>query len=112
MMLTDLQYGDALLNPFLMNIMEIQNNGITKGILNWVLQKLSSPHGMDFNEVMNELTQYKSQQNPYGLLEAPNICEGSLLLHQWWHRVGGNVLPIIAKRILSLTCLASLCKQS
>jgi hypothetical protein len=56
------------------------------------VQKLSGPLEVDFNEVMNELTQYEEQQGPSGPLEAPNIHEGNLLLYQWWHRVGGNAL--------------------
>jgi hypothetical protein len=112
MMLTDLHYASTLLNPFLMNVMEIQNNGTTKRALNRVVQKLSSLLGMDFNKVMNEHTQYEEQHGAYGPLEAPNICEGNLIPHQWWHRVCGNTLPIIAKRILSLTCSASLCERN
>jgi hypothetical protein len=81
MMITDLHYVGALLNPFLMNIMEIQNNGTAKHALNRVVQKLSGPLGVDFNEVMIELTQYEEQQGPYGPFEAPNIREGNLLLH-------------------------------
>jgi hypothetical protein len=110
MMLIDLHYVGTLLNLFLMNIMEIQNNGTVKRVLNRVVQKLSGPLGVDFNEVMNELTQYEEQQSPYGPLEAPNICDGNLLPHQWWYRVGGNALPIIAKRILSLICSGSSCE--
>jgi hypothetical protein len=56
MMLTDLHYIGALLNPFLMNVMEIQNNGTAKHVLNRVVQKLSGPLGVDFNKVMNEFT--------------------------------------------------------
>jgi hypothetical protein len=82
MMITDLHYVGALLNPFLMNVMEIQNNGTAKRALNRIVQKLSGPFGVDFNEVMNELTQYKEQQGPYGPLEAPNIHEGNLPPHQ------------------------------
>jgi hypothetical protein len=67
-MITGLHYAGALLNPFLMNVMEIQNNGTTKRALNRIVQKLSGPLGVDFNEVMNELTQYEEQQGPYGLL--------------------------------------------
>jgi hypothetical protein len=52
MMPTELYYAGALLNPFSMNVMEIQNR---------VIQKLSGPLGMDFNEVMNELTKYMEQ---------------------------------------------------
>jgi hypothetical protein len=112
MMLTDLHYAGTLLNPFLMTVMEIQNNGTAKRVLNRVVQKLSGPLGVDFNEVMNELIQYEEQQGPYGSLEAPNIHEGNLLPYEWWHRVGGNALPIIAKRILSLTCSASSCERN
>jgi hypothetical protein len=75
MMFTDLHYARALLNPFLMNITEIQNNITTKRALNRIMQKLSSPLGV--NKVMNELTHYEEQQGPYGPLEAPNICEGN-----------------------------------
>ena len=32
MMIMDLHYAGALLNPFLMNVMEIQNNGIAKHV--------------------------------------------------------------------------------
>jgi hypothetical protein len=56
MMIIDLHYTSALLNPFLMNVMEIQNNGTTKLALNRVVQKLSGPLGVDFDEVMNELS--------------------------------------------------------
>jgi hypothetical protein len=58
MMLTDLYYASTLLNPFLMNVTEIQNNGTAKCALNRVVQKLSGPLGVDFNKVMNEFTQY------------------------------------------------------
>jgi hypothetical protein len=64
MMLTDLYYAGTLLNPFLMNDMEIQNNGTAKRALNRIVQKLSGPLGVDFNEVMNELTKYEEQQGP------------------------------------------------
>jgi hypothetical protein len=56
MMLTDLHYAGALLNPFFMNVMEIQNNSTAKCALNRVMQKLSGPLRVDFNKVMNELT--------------------------------------------------------
>jgi hypothetical protein len=56
MMLIDLHYSGALLNPFFMNVMEIQNNGTAKRALNRVVKKLSGPLAVDFNKVMNELT--------------------------------------------------------
>jgi hypothetical protein len=80
MMITDLHYAGALLNPFLMNVMEIQNNGTTKRALNRVVQKLSGPLGVDFNEVMNELTQYEEQQGPMALLR-PQIFVKATFYH-------------------------------
>ena len=56
MMLTNVHCVGILLNLFFINIMEIQSNGIAKHALNRVVQKLSGLLGMDFNEVMNELT--------------------------------------------------------
>jgi hypothetical protein len=37
MMITDLHYACALLNPFLMDVMEIQNNGTAKRALNRIV---------------------------------------------------------------------------
>jgi hypothetical protein len=54
MMLTNLHSVGALLNPFFMNAMEIQNNNVAKSALNRVVQKMSFPLGVDFNKVMNE----------------------------------------------------------
>jgi hypothetical protein len=54
-------YAGTLLNPFLMNVIEIQNDTTAKHALNRVVQKLSGLLGVDFNEVMNELTQYEEQ---------------------------------------------------
>ena len=56
LMLIELYYASELLNPFLMNIMDIQKSGTAKRTLNRVVQKLSGPLGVDFNEVMNEFT--------------------------------------------------------
>ena len=61
MMIIDLHYAGALLNPFLMNIMETQNNCIAKHALNKIMQKLSSLLRVEFNEVMNEFTKYEKQ---------------------------------------------------
>jgi hypothetical protein len=60
-MLTDLHYIGALLNLFMMNVMEIQNNGTTKRALNGVVQKIERPARGGLQEVMNELTRYEEQ---------------------------------------------------
>jgi hypothetical protein len=61
---------------------------------------------------MAEFTEYEERQCPYSPVEAPDIREAHMEPHQWWHRVGGNALPKIAKRILSLTCSASSCERN
>jgi hypothetical protein len=65
-----------------------------------------------FNDAMAELTEYKERRGPYSPVEALDIQEAHMEPHQWWHRVGGNALPKIAKHILSLTCSASSCERN
>jgi hypothetical protein len=112
MMVTDLHYTGALLNPYLKDVMEIQENGDAKRALNRVVHKLCAILGVRFNDAMVELTEYKERQGPYSLVEAPDIREAHMEPHQWWHRVGDNALPKIAKRILSLTYSASSCERN
>jgi hypothetical protein len=112
MMLTDLHYAGALLNPYLKVVLEIQENGDAKRALNRVVHKLCAILGIKFKDAMAELTEYEERQGPYSPVEALDIREAHMEPHQWWHRVGGNALPKIAKRILSLTCFASLCERN
>ena len=112
MMLTDLHYAGALLNPYLTDCVELQRDGGAKRARNRVLRHLSGSLRVDHNEVMNELTHFEERTGPYGPLEAPDIRETRMQPHQWWQRVGGDALPVIAKRILSLTCSASSCERN
>ena len=113
MMLTDLHYAAVLLNPYLSDVAAIQNNGEGKRALNRVLKKLSVHLGVVYEEVVRELVQFEERTGPFNTnLEALDPTECNLLPHQWWHRVGGNALPKIAKRILSLTCFALSCERN
>jgi hypothetical protein len=112
MMLTDLHYTGALLNLYLKDVLEIQDNGDAKGALNRVVRKLCAILGVRFNDAMAELTEYEERRGPYSPVEAPDIREANMEPHQWWHRVGGNALPKIAKRILSFTCSTSSCERN
>ena len=103
MVRTDLHLAGALLNPYLRDVAEIQQNGDFKRALNRVVRKLSPIVGVNFNDVMVELTEYEERVGPYNPLEAPDIREANLQPHQWWHRVGDRALSKIASRILSLT---------
>jgi len=113
MMLTDLHYAGALLNPYITyECRELMTSGIAKRARNRVLRHLSACLGVNHNAMMYELTQFEERTGPYGPLEAPDIRETRMLPHQWWQRVGGDALPLIAKRILSLTCSASSCERN
>ena len=112
MMLTDLYYVGAMLNPYLRGHMELQQNGEAKRALNRVFRRLSNPLGVGFNEVMAEMTEYEERLGPYSPEEAPDIRVANLQPHQWWSRVGGEALPKIAKRVLALTCSASSCERN
>jgi hypothetical protein len=112
MMVTDLPYTGALLNPYLKDVLELQENGDAKRALNRVVRKLCAILGVGFNDAMAELTEYEERRGPYSPVEAPDIREAHMEPHQWWHRVGGNALPKIAKRILSLTYSTSSCERN
>ena len=86
MMLTDLHYAAALLNPYLSDVAVIQNNGEAKRALNRVLRKLSVHMGVVYEEVVRELVQFEERTGPFNTnLEAPDPAECNLLPHQWWH---------------------------
>ena len=85
--------------------MELQQNGEAK-------RALSNPLGVGFNEVMAQMTEYEERLGPYSLKEAPDIQVANLQPHQWWSRVGGEPLPKIAKRVLTLTYSASSCERN
>ena len=112
MMLTDLHYVGAMLNPYLQGHMELQQNGEAKRALNRVFCRLSNPFGVGFNEVMAEMTEYEERLGPYSPEEAPDIRVANLQPHQWWSRVGREALLKIAKRVLTLTCSASSCERN
>ena len=92
--------------------MELQQNGEAKRALNMVFHRLSNPLGVGFNEVMAEMTEYEERPGPYSPEEAPDIRVANLQPHQWWSRVGGEALPKITKRVLALTCSASLYERN
>ena len=100
MMLTDLHYAGAMLNPYLQGHMELQQNGKVKRSLNTVFHRLSNPLGVGFNEVMAKMTKYEERLGSYSREEAPDIRVANLQPHQWWLRVGGEALSKIASGFL------------
>jgi hypothetical protein len=72
MMLTDLHYVGALLNLYLKDVLEIQENGDAKRALNRVVHKLCVVLGVRFNDAMAKLTEYGECQGSYSPVEAPD----------------------------------------
>ena len=113
LMRTDLHFAGALLNPFLVNVVELQNNGEAKWALNRVLLKMCELMELNFMDAVNKLTEFQERTGPFDPIdEAPDVTQGKMKPHQWWNLVGANVLPKIAKRILSQTCSASSCERN
>ena len=83
MMLMDLYYVGALFNPYLKDVLEIQENGDAKHTLKRVVHKLCSILGIGFNDTMAELIEYKEYRGPYSLVEALDIQEAHMEPHQW-----------------------------
>ena len=73
MMLTDLHYAAALLNPYLTDCGDLQRSRNAKHACNRVLRHLCGCLGVNHNDVMDELTHFEERTGPYGLLEAPDI---------------------------------------
>jgi hypothetical protein len=83
MMLTSLHDTAALLNPYLKDVLEIQENSDAKRVLNRVVCKLCIVLGVRFNDAMAKLTEYQKRRGPYNVVEAPDIREAHLEPHQW-----------------------------
>ena len=73
MMVTDLHYVGRLLNLYLKDVLEIQENGDAKHALNKVVHKLCVILRVGFNDAMAELTEYEERQGPYSPLKALDI---------------------------------------
>jgi hypothetical protein len=79
-MVTDLHYAGALLNPYLKDVLEIQENGDAKCALNRVVHKLCAILGVEFNDAMAELTEYEERRGPYSPVEYPRGSHGTALM--------------------------------
>jgi hypothetical protein len=64
MMVTDVHYTGALLNPYLKDFLEIQENGDVKRALNRVMRKLCAILRVGFNNAIAELTEYEERRGP------------------------------------------------
>ena len=78
MILTDLHYVGAMLNPYLQGHMELQQNREVKYVLNRVFRRLSNLLRVGFNEVMAEITEYEERFGPYSPEEALDIRVANL----------------------------------
>jgi hypothetical protein len=83
MMLTDLHYAGALFNPYLKDVLEIQENGDAKRAFNRVVHKLCAILGVGFNDAMAKLIEYEERRGPYSPVEVPDIREAHMEPHQW-----------------------------
>jgi len=112
MVLTDLHYAGAYLNPYLKDHPKLQEDpSILRGLYR-VVTKLEGVLGVKYDDIMVELQQYDEGRGPYSPDMTPNVRATNMLPHQWWHRVADTGLSKIAVRVLALTCSASSCERN
>ena len=112
MMHTDLHYAAALLNPWVRTHKGLQVIGEAKAALNRVFRQVGGQMGIPFGDLMKEMIEFDEGRGPYSPEVTIDIRGLNLEPHQWWQRIGGGPLAVIAKRILSQVCSASSCERN
>lgn len=111
LMLTDLHWAGALLNPFLIGNMSLHENPRARPALNRVLRKLTH----DEASYLLGITEFQDFIENRGAFEGvPAAARADLPPHEWWDAFGHGafVLSGIAKRILAQVCSASSCERN
>ena len=79
----DTHYAAALLNPYLLDNVALRQDGIALCALYKVIRKMADSVGVDFDDVLAELTQFEKGTGLYSAVETPNIRVTQMLPHQW-----------------------------
>ena len=111
MMLTDLHWIGAMLNPILRGWAPLHEHKYSRRILNQVFRKYY-PDDNTYVEVFNQYQDFLENRGPVADSIDPSVYVASL--HKWWDGMGGGAkaLQIIARRILALVCSSSVCERN
>ncbi len=111
LMITDLHWAGAMLNPRLRGWAPLHENELARPILNRVFRRLI-PSNDTYIEVLDQYQDFLENRGPFADSTDPNIH--NVPLHEWWDAMGGGAkaLQIIARRILGQVCSASACERN
>ncbi|KAG0595794.1 hypothetical protein M758_UG198100 [Ceratodon purpureus] len=111
MMLTDLHWAGAMLNPTLRGWAPLHNHEESRIILNRVFRKLSSNE----ENYVQILVQYQDfLENREAFADSTDPQAHGTAIHEWWDAMGGGAraLQTIARRILGQVCSVSACERN
>ena len=111
MMLTDLHWAGAMLNPILRGWAPLHEHVHSRRILNQVFRKCY-PDDNTYVEVLNQYQDFLENRGPFADSTDPSVHVAPL--HEWWDIMGGGAkaLQTIARRILVQVCSALACERN
>jgi hypothetical protein len=111
MMLTDLHYAAALLNPFLLDEVTLMDDNEAREAILEVLRKLTTG-GFAFAAALSEYQAFRDRRGVFAGL--PDVNTLNLEPHEWWDLLGAGArtLSPIAKKILAQVCSSSSCERN
>ena len=106
MMLTNLHWAGAMLNPVLCDWTPLHEHEHSRRILNQVFRKYY-PDDNTYVEVINQYQDFLENQGPFVDSTDPSVHVAPL--HKWWNAMGGGskALQTIARRIFTQVYFAS-----
>ena len=111
MMLTDLHWAGAMLNPILRNWASLHGHKHTKRILKQCFRKCYLDDNT-YMEVLNQYQDFLENRGPFADSTNPSVHVTSF--HEWCDAIGGGTkaLQTIARHILAQVCSASACERN
>ena len=111
MMLTDLHWAGAMLNPVLRGWAPVHEHEQSRRILNQVFRKYY-PNDNTYVEVLSQYQDFLENRGPFADSIDPSVHVAPV--HEWWDAMGGGAkaLQTIARRIFAQVCSASACERN
>ena len=111
MMLTDLHWAGAMLNPILRGWIPVHEHEQSRRILNQVFRKYY-PDDNAYVEVLSQYQDFLENRGPFADSTDPSVHVAPV--HEWWDAMegGAKALQTIAQRILAQVCSASACERN
>ena len=111
MMLTDLHWAGAMLNPVLHSWALLHEHEQSRRILNQVFRKYY-PDDNTYVEVLSQYQDFLENRGPFADSTDPSVHVAPV--HKWWDAMGGGAkaLQTIARRIFAQVCSVLACEHN